>query len=234
MRVIFLKKRYLIGLFVIIVLIISSITFLNSVTNKEEVPTISPIYIGNTNEKAVALMINVDWGEDIIPDMLKVLEKNEIKATFFITGRFAKKFPETILQISSKGHEIGNHGYSHPHPNNISKEKNKEEITNTEKVFTELGIDIVKIFAPAYGEHKKHVLQAADEIGYKTIMWTADTIDWQDPSPNTILQRIIKRADNGALILMHPKKCTLIALPNIIKTLNKEQYKFKTVTEIIQ
>lgn len=232
-RILFLKKRFVLGIFVIIMLIITSIVFVSNIFQKT-VPTISPIYIGNTKERAVALMVNVDWGEDVLPDMLNIFQANNIKVTFFITGRFAKNFPDIVKKIAAEGHEIGNHGYSHPHPDKISKEKNKEEIIITEKIFKDLGIISRPIFAPAYGEHKQHVVDAAHELGYKTLMWTVDTVDWQNPSPNTIIQKIIKRADNGALILMHPKKCTLDALPNIIKSLVKEKFVFKKVTEIIQ
>lgn len=194
---------------------------------------INPIYIGDTQEKAVALMFNVDWGEEIIPGLLDVLKEKQVKATFFISGRFAKKFPEITLKIAKEGHEIGNHGYSHPHPNKINLEQNINEIIVTEKAFQELKINIARIFAPPYGEHGKIVLQAADSLGYKTIMWTLDTIDWQDPSPEVILRRILPKADHGALILMHPKECTLRALPTLIDSLQKEGYHFKKVTEII-
>jgi peptidoglycan/xylan/chitin deacetylase (PgdA/CDA1 family) len=64
-------------------------------------------------------------------------------------------------------------------------------------------------------------------------MWTLDTIDWQDPSPEVILKRILPKADHGSLILMHPKECTLQALPTLIDSLHQEGYFFKKVTEII-
>jgi peptidoglycan/xylan/chitin deacetylase (PgdA/CDA1 family) len=109
-----------------------------------------------------------------------------------------------------------------------------KEITDTEKVFQELKINLAKIFAPPYGEHGKLVLQAASSLGYKTIMWTLDTIDWQDPTPEVILNRILPKADHGSLILMHPKSCTLQALPRLINSLREQDYQFKKVTEIIR
>ncbi len=194
---------------------------------------INPIYIGNTQEKAVALMINVDWGEDIIPDMLQILSENDVKATFFVTGRFAKKFPDVVLNIFEQGHEIGNHGYSHPHPDKITIEKNREEILRTEEALKEIGIECNKVFAPPYGEHQDHVIKAAEELGYKTIMWTLDTVDWQEPAPEKIIEKVISKLDSGFLILMHPKECTLQSLPVMIKRIKNENYLFKTVSEII-
>ena len=207
--------------------------FCSYFVNKTE-PTINPIYMGDTQEKAVALMFNVDWGDEILPDLLEVLDEEKIVATFFVSGKFAKKFPQLVANIAANGHEIGNHGYSHPHPDKLNVEQNAKEITDTEKVFQETKINSAKIFAPPYGEHGKAVLQAADSLGYKTIMWTLDTIDWQDPTPEVIINRILPKADHGSLILMHPKSCTLQALPQLIKSLREQDYQFKKVTEIIK
>ena len=217
-----------------ILVFIVTVLFVTSHFKQQKVPTINPIYLGNTLDKALALMINVDWGEDIIPKMLTILEEKDVKATFFITGRFANRFPQLVQNIAAKGHEIGNHGYSHPHADKISLEMNQKEITDTQKVFESLNISNQKLFAPPYGEHKPHVVQAADLLGYKTIMWTIDTIDWKDPSPEVIYQKIVSLADNGVMILMHPKECTLKSLPSVLDTLRKEDYSFKTVSEIIR
>lgn len=227
------KKQLLYFLFGLLLLIVLLFAF-NQFSRSDEMPVVNPIYIGNTADKAVALMVNVDWGEDVLPEMLKVFKEKETKATFFITGRFAKKFPEIVKIIADAGHEIGNHGYSHPHPDKISLEKNMKEITDTEQVFKELNINYSMIYAPPYGEHKEHVLDAAESLGYKTIMWTADTIDWQEPTPEQIIKRVTSKADNGVLVLMHPKKCTVEALPSLIAGLHQENYLLKTITEIIQ
>lgn len=233
MKIYILRKRPIVlALGVILGLLILYNIFSHIFIKK--VPVLNPIYIGNTGEKALALMVNVDWGEDILPDMLNVFQNKNVKATFFVTGKFAKKFPQLVKDIVEQGHELGNHGYSHPHPDKISVEENKNEITITEKIFQELNVGYSKIFAPPYGEHKSHVIKAAESLQYKTVLWTVDTIDWKEPAPETIQQKIISKADNGILILMHPKKCTLQALPKIIDELQKKEYVFKTVTEIIQ
>jgi peptidoglycan/xylan/chitin deacetylase (PgdA/CDA1 family) len=233
MQVVFISKRMLfLSLILLIFLIVGAC--INSYFLNENISTINPIYIGSTKEKAVALMFNVDWGEEILPGILETLREKDVKATFFISGRFAKKFPEITLKIAEAGHEIGNHGYSHPHPDKLSLEQNQKEIKDTEKVLQELKINFAKVFASPYGERGTAVLQAAETLGYKTIMWTLDTIDWQDPSPKVILERILPKADNGSLILMHPKNCTLQALPSLIDSLQKEGYLFKKVTEIIK
>lgn len=234
MFVVLLRKRQILYALTSLIILIVLFSFIQHLFQSREAPVVNPIYIGNTKEKAISLMVNVDWGEDVLPDMLKTFQENNIKATFFITGRFANKFPDTVKMIAAAGHEIGNHGYSHPHPDKISIEENIKEITDTENQFLALNLNFCKVYAPPYGEHKKHVLDAAESQGYKTILWTIDTIDWKEPSPDQIIKRVINKADNGALVLMHPKKCTLEALPQLITDLTGENFIFKTVSEIIQ
>lgn len=234
MFVFFIRKKHTVYGLVFLIILITLFLLLGHFAKSEDAPAVSPIYIGNTKEKAISLMVNVDWGEDILPGMLKVFKDKNIKATFFITGRFAEKFPETVKKIAADGHEIANHGYSHPHADKISSDENAREITVTEKVFTELGLNSSKLYAPPYGEHKAHVLAAADALGYKTIMWTVDTIDWQEPKAEIIVKRVLDKADNGSLVLMHPKKCTLEALPQLVDSLFQHNFAFKTVSEILQ
>ncbi len=232
MYIIFFRKKHLL-LFIGFILVLVLGCFLYFYFREKSVPAVNPIYLGNTQNKAMAFTINVDWGEDILPGMLEVFRSKNVKGTFFITGRFAKKFPGIVQQIAKEDHEIGNHGYSHPHADNLSLEQNKKEIADTEKVLQELGITVSKIFAPPYGEHKPHVVSAAEALGYKTIMWTADTVDWQNPSPELLKQRILSKADNGVIVLMHPKKCTLNALPSLIDALQSKGFALKKVTEIL-
>lgn len=233
MRVIFIRKRPMLY-FLILVLVFVFLYFAGKQFYKKTVPTINPIYIGNTNQNALALMVNVDWGAEILPAMLGVFKDKSVKATFFISGKFAKNNPQLVSAVYEDGHEIGNHGYSHPHPDNLSIAENEKEIVSTEEAFNNLNVKWSKLFAPPYGEHKEHVVKAAENQGYKTIMWTLDTIDWKEPSPQTIINKLVQKADNGSLILMHPKKCTLDALPKVIDSLKAKDFTFVTVSEIIQ
>jgi len=238
MKVIFLRKKNLIFILVGIVLVIFLVLLLLNFISNRTTPTmqVDPIYQGKTDRPSVALTINVDWGEDIIPKMLDVLDAKEVKATFFITGRFAKNFPEIVKSINERQHEIGNHGYSHPHPDQLSVEKNLEEINKTHQILTELTQANISLFAPPYGERGPNCLKAAQQASYQTILWTADTIDWQEPPPslNTLVNRVTdKKLTNGTIILMHPKAHTLQALPVIIDVIKTKGYQIQKVSEII-
>lgn len=201
-----------------------------------------PIEQIKTTEKVMALTINVDWGEEYLPGILDVLDKKQAKATFFVTGRWAKKNPELVQEIARRGHEIENHGYSHPHPDRISVAANEEEIRKTETIVQGIIGQKTKFYAPPYGERGTSGLKAAENLGYRTILWTLDTVDWRpDSTPDVIAKRIlnpatrfgIKPTKEGAIVLMHPKENTLKALPNILEQLTREGYRLVTLSELI-
>jgi len=201
-----------------------------------------PVEQVKTQQKVMALTINVDWGGEYLPDILEALDKYKAKATFFLTGRWAKNNPELVREIQARGHAIENHGYSHPHPDRISIEANREEILKTEKVIEELTGIKTKYYAPPYGERGAPGLKAAADLGYTTILWTLDTVDWRPEStPEVITQRVvnpavrfgIKPSREGAIVLMHPKENTVKALPIILEQLTNEGFQFITINELI-
>lgn len=230
---IFSKRKMILGLgvFVGMVFVFIAAVFLLNGFNAE--PTYAPIYQGKTDEKNISLTINVDWGEEFIPNILDVLDQKQVKATFFITGRWAEKFPNLVKEINNKGHEIGNHGYSHPHPDKLTVELNKKEIVRTQEIIKKITDKKTTLFASPYGEKGKNVVKAAESLDYAFIMWTKDTIDWQDPNPETIVRRVLNDPVNGTIILMHPRKNSLQALPKIIDGYINYGFTFKVVSEII-
>lgn len=202
----------------------------------------TPLEQVRTKEKVISFTINVDWGEEYIPKILEVLDKNSAKVTFFVTGRWAQKNAELVKLMAAKGHQIENHGYYHSHPDKQSISKNKEELLKTEQVILELTGRKTAFYAPPYGERGRNGLAAAVDMGYTTVMWTLDTIDWRPEStPELITQRIldpkvrygVKPEKKGAIVLMHPKQNTLIALPRVLSRLGEEGYQLVTIEKLI-
>lgn len=205
-------------------------------------PVTKPIEQIKTDQKVMALTINVDWGEEFIPAILDALDKGNARVTFFVTGRWAKKNPELLKTMAKRGHQIENHGYSHPHPDQISVGANQEEIKKTERIIEGILGQKTRFYAPPYGEKGISGLRAADELGYQTILWTLDTVDWRsDSTTEIIIKRIVNPAirfgikpdKKGAIVLMHPKVNTVKALPFILDQLAREGYVFQTLAELI-
>lgn len=190
-----------------------------------------PIYKGNPNKPIVSLMINVAWGTEHLNEMLDVLDKEKVKATFFLDGSWLVKNVEMARKIQRAGHEIGNHGYSHPMMSRLSKERVFEEIYKTEQAIRQyLGISS-KLFAPPAGDYNQSTVNVAHASGLKTVLWSLDTVDWKKPAPKAIIDRIIPNVHNGALILMHPTDSTKKALPTLIKEIKQMGLRLGTVSE---
>ncbi len=235
----FVSKKQLGKGAILFLCLLIAIIGLNGFYQQKEVPVGSekvhkPIYQGDTSKKAIALTINVDWGEEYVEEILSVLEKADVKVTFFPTGKWASRFPEKIKLIAEKGHEIGNHGYSHPHVDQLSKEENKQEILQTQRIIKDITGKDTTLFATPYGEKKQHVIDAAGELGYTIIFWTIDTLDWQKGrSAEVIANKVINNAKNGAIVLMHPTENTTKSLPIMIEALKNKGYELNTVSEIL-
>lgn len=191
------------------------------------------IYFGDKNSKNISLMINVYWGDEYLPDMLNVLKENNVKTTFFVGGVWACKNLSMLENILKDGHELGNHGYYHKDHDNISEQENYNEINQNHQIVKELTGVTMTLFAPPSGAYNSTTIMVAESLGYKTILWTRDTIDWRDQNKNLIYNRAIKNASGGDLILMHPTKETLNALPDIISHLKSQGFNLTTVTETL-
>ncbi len=220
-----------------IALVIAVVAAFAIIAGVNSIPTSSTsgvYYNGDKNSNKISLMINVYWGTEYIDDMLDVLREKNVKTTFFIGGTWAVMNEEMLKKIYNDGHEIANHGYHHKDHDKISEQENVNQIKNTHKIIKELiGVDM-NLFAPPSGAYNKTTVKVAEELGYKTIMWTRDTIDWRDKDANLIYDRAVKNAAGGDLVLMHPTEQTLKALPRILNTLIEKGLEPTTVSRTIE
>lgn len=191
-------------------------------------------YSGDENSNKITLMVNVYWGTEYLDDMLKTLEENDVKTTFFVGGTWAVKESEMLEKIHSAGHEIGNHGYYHLDQGKKSEKMNYEEISNTHNLVKDLiGVEM-NLFAPPSGSYNKKTVEIANELGYKTIMWTEgrDTVDWNHKTDSEwVYSHAIKNCKGGDFVLMHPTQATRDCLDKIIKTLKEKGFELCTVSE---
>ncbi len=236
MRIYYISFHYLVKKTITVLLVILAAFLAFKIIQynlfKPAVSNFQPIYQGSARQKKIALTCNVVWGEEYIPQMLDILKKKNVKMTFFMGGKWVRDFPDLTKEIA-RFHELGNHSYSHPHPTFITKAENINEIKKTEQAVYETTNIITRLYAPPYGEFNKTVLEAAGESGYKTILWSIDTRDWQRPSPDVIVRRVIDKAHNGAIVLLHPTEPTVKALPVLIERLEKMGYRLTTVSEVL-
>ena len=231
------KKRIGVDLILILFLIVVSIginrTTQAMVNNNEE----EPIYCVDKNEKVVSLTFDVNWTEkDNLSVILNILEKYNIKGTFFIMGGWVNYSEENVNKlkaIKEGGHEIGNHSYKHPSFTKIGEEKMKEEIEKTNDIIEKYTGEKPKLFRFPSGDYNKNAFLNVRKLGYVAIQWDVDSVDWREISQETEYNRVMKNVKPGSIILFHNAKYTPDNLDRIIKELKDKGYEFKSVGEMI-
>lgn len=235
MRLIIINKKTLLTIILALVLLILSLVVYVIYNKTEETFNSDVYYQGNVDDKVIAFACNVDWGNEFIQPMLDIFKDNDIKITYFVTGKWAEKNKDILKTIYEDKHEIGNHGYNHADYDKLSYDRNKEEIMKSHDIIKEiLNIDS-KYFAPPSGAYNDNTIKASKDLGYELILWSIDTIDWRkDSVKDIIVKRVTEKAHNSAIVLMHPTAETVKALPEIINYLYQNGYKIGTISDVIK
>ncbi|WP_010093353.1 polysaccharide deacetylase family protein [Ornithinibacillus scapharcae] len=193
----------------------------------------SPIYRGHPKKDMIAFLINVSWGTEYIPEILDILKKHNVKATFFIEGKWAKENVDYVKMIQEEGHTIGNHAYNHPDMARLGRSEITKQMEETNKVIHAITGQTPKWFAPPSGSFSHEVVKVADELHMNTILWTVDTIDWKKPSVNVMMNRVMGKIHPGATVLMHPTQSVVNGLPSLITEIKSKGYKIGTIDKLL-
>ena len=138
-----------------------------------------PIYCVQTDQKKIALTFDAAWGNEDTADLLSILARNQIHATFFLTGSWVDAYPDDVKAIAAAGHDIGNHSQTHPEMSTLSKEQIRDELMQVHKNVKELTGQNMCFFRPPYGDYNNLLIQTATECGYLSIQWDIDSLDWK-------------------------------------------------------
>jgi len=193
-----------------------------------------PIYCVDTKEKKVAISFDASWGDDRTDDILKVLDKYDAKATFFVVGAWIDQYPDKLKSIHEKGHEIGNHSNKHPIMTTISKDKMIKEIDTTDAKIMALTGQETTLFRCPSGEYNNLVIETVASTNHYCIQWDVDSIDWREQGAEIEYNRIIKNTKPGSILLFHNNaKYTPENLDRILLFLKNQGYKFVTISDLI-
>lgn len=193
----------------------------------------SPIYKGHPDKPMVSFIINVAWGNEFLSDMLATLKRHHVTTSFFLEGNWVKKNPDLAKMIVDAGHEVGNHSYSHPDMKRLTASQTRAEMIKTNEVIEAATGEVCKWFAPPSGSYRNETVTVANQLKMKTVMWTVDTVDWQKPTPDALINRVISKVDNGSMILMHPTESTAKSLDRLITLIEKKNLTIGTVSELM-
>lgn len=193
----------------------------------------APVFRGNPEKPLVAFAINVAWGNEYIPRMLEVLKKHNAEATFFLEGRWVKENPTVAQLITAAKQEVGNHSYTHPDMARLGTNAITNEIQKTNSVILATTDQKVEWFAPPSGSFRDEVVNVASKLGLGTIMWTADTIDWQKPPKDVLINRVMKKVENGTIVLMHPTAPTAESLDELLTKIEASGRKVVNISTLL-
>lgn len=199
-----------------------------------KVQKLLPIYNVKTEEKKVAFTMNCAWNADDVDIILKTLKDNNTKITFFMVGDWIEKYPEATKKIYEEGHELASHSDTHPHVNNLSYEKNIEEIEKSNDKIQKITGKRTTIYRPPYGEYNDTVIKAATDKGYYTIQWNLDTLDYNGLTGEEMWNRIKDKVSPGDIILSHNgTKNTANSLDMLIKNIKQKGLEVVRVSDLI-
>lgn len=196
-----------------------------------------PMFYVRTEKPQVALTFDISWGRETAGPVLDVLQEKDVRATFFLTGFWAKRQPDIAQRIADDGHEIASHGDAHVNLSQYDGEAIAKNIMTAHRDLEEATGHQARFFRPPNGDYDDLVVATARQLGYETVIWSLDTIDWKNPGPDFMIRRVRDNVFRGDIILMHASdssKQIHLALPQIIDDLRRDGYEIVTLGEMLQ
>ena len=193
-----------------------------------------PVYSVERDDKCISLTFDAAWGNEDTQQLIDILGKYGVRATFFVVGFWAERYPDSVRALHEAGHEVMTHSDDHAHFNSLSRE---EIISNLnaacDKVQASTGVRPT-LFRCPYGEYNDQVIATSLELGIQPIQWSVDSLDWKDLQADEIYRRVTGNAAPGDIVLFHnAAKHTPEALPGIIEYLLQNGFRIVPVSELL-
>ena len=189
----------------------------------------------HVDEPYIAMTFDDGPHATLTPKLLDLLAARHIKATFFLIGQNVVDHPEIVQRAIREGHEVGNHSWSHPNLGKMSDDAVRRELRRTDEAIRNATGKRPTIMRPPYGSitaRQKRWIH--EEFGYDIILWDVDPLDWKEPGPMTVCNRILKETRPGSIVLSHDiHRGTIEAMPATLEQLEAKHFKFVTVSELI-
>lgn len=190
----------------------------------------------NTNKKQLALTFDISWGDIRAESIIDYLKKNNIKATFFVTGEWADGHADLLKQLHKDGFEIGALGMKYESYTERKQADVRRDIIQASAAINKASGESPAFLRPPNGAINKEVLSTAGKLHQQVILWSINSQDWTNPGTQTIEKQVLSKAGKGDIILLSASdsaKQTLKALPTIINKLQNKGYSFVTVSKLI-
>jgi len=198
---------------------------------------------GQPGSKQIALTYDDGPNDRHTMNLLEVLAKHNVLATFFMIGQFVRQRPEIALAVAQAGHVVGNHTFTHPRLIYKSAAQTRAELADCRQALEDATGEHSNLFRPPFGGRRSATLRIARELGLQTVMWNVAGYDWKGLSAKEIEDRVVRQMRGGGVILLHDgrhravgadRTQTVIATGNLIRRYKDEGYEFVAVTEMMK
>ena len=191
-----------------------------------------------TKEKRIVLTFDDGPHPKQTLQILDLLDRYGIKATFFMIGINVETYPQVAYEVAARGHEVGNHTETHSHAIRMDNALLQSEIAQCEREVLARTGKQCKLFRPPEGALTDSMRSTIKSMGYINVLWTLDTRDWAHTPPDQISEYILQNAKNGDIILMHDyigyNSPTLKALETFVPVLLEQGFTFVTAGELLK
>ena len=187
----------------------------------------------DTSKKYVSISFDAAWGDEDTIKILDILDKYNIKTTFFMTGGWVDSYPDKVLEIYNRGHDLGNHSQNHKEMSKLSVNEQKDEIMSVANKIKEITGYTSFLFRPPYGDYNSTLIDTVYGCNFYPIEWDVDSLDY---GTDNIIKTVTthKALKNGSIILMHNgAKYTAEALESVITGLQSQGYEIVPVSQLI-
>lgn len=202
------------------------------------------VYRVKSNDKVAALTFDDGPSPEWTPLVLDELKKADVKATFFVVGKYVEKYPDIAKRIVNEGHNIANHGYSHHVLLYYDMDELEEEIKRTEKIIKDTTGVTTAYFRPPKAWLSSREKSKIKEMGYKIILWNLNSKDWVTFHDKQITSYILRNVEPGDIILFHDgggvfsteggnREQTVKTINRLSRKLKEKDYRLVTITELL-
>lgn len=193
-----------------------------------------PVYSVEREDKKISITFDCAWGTEHTDAILKALEAENVRATFFMVQFWTEKYPEYVKKIDAAGHEIGTHSATHSQMSKLSESEIRKELQTSSQAIESVTGKKVELFRAPFGDYDDLLVETAQSMGLYTIQWDVDSLDWKNLTASEITLRIAGKVQPGSIILCHNNGLhTAEALPAVLATLKNSGYEFVPVGELI-
>jgi peptidoglycan/xylan/chitin deacetylase (PgdA/CDA1 family) len=198
---------------------------------------------GMRESKQIALTYDDGPNDPHTLKLLDVLAKHNVRATFFMIGRYVQQRPDIARAVAQAGHVIGNHTLTHPLLIFKSEAQTRAQLVDCHQALQDAIGQHSNLFRPPWGGRRPATLRIARELGLQTVMWNVTGYDWNAPPAAVIESKVARQMRGGDVILLHDgehramgadRAQTVIATDNLIQRYKNEGYEFVPVPEMMK